>query len=148
MVPYADDQCPARGPSLTHFASDPDYICAECSQQCLIETVEVGGEPWLDSAKGWRVDLPALRVELAERECITDHDAIIGGRITDQGGAAWVHCPTCNTMIEPRFEQLGPQGNNWGPGRSGSPRQQAMEQQRWGFMAWFYGERGEDTLQP
>lgn len=148
MVPYADDQCPARGPSLTHFASDPDYVCSECMQQCLIEAVVVGGEEWLDATKGWRVDLPVMRVYIAEKECLTDHDAIIGGRITGDAGAAWSHCPVCDTPLEPKFEQIGPQGPAWGPGRTGSPRLQAAEHARLGFMAWYYGERGDDTVQP
>jgi hypothetical protein len=121
MVPYKDDQCPARDTGLSHFAEHPSYVCADCGQQCLIESAVVTDDQGLP-----------LTVMFGEVECIVDHDALVSGH----DGKHWARCVQCDTMVEMRQPPIGPQGMSWGKGRIGSPRAQAQDQAKWGFMKW------------
>lgn len=136
MIPYRDDTCPARAAGLSHHAEDPDYICAECDQQCMIETIVVEDEGAM------------LLVDIAEKECIVDHDSLISGYTPNTGkvngvyvdGAHWARCVQCNTMVEKRHEKVGAQGAAWGPGRLGSARALAHDEALWGYMRWHYSK--------
>lgn len=118
-IPSRDDPCRARA-ALPHHAPAPSYVCLECGTQCLIE------EAWLDRDYGIQ--------RFAEMPCTVNHDAIQSNFF----GEHWSVCIHCGVQVERLHMPTGPQGADWGVGRTGSPRAQADFLSRLEYMRWFY----------
>lgn len=130
MIPFRDDQCPERSAGLSHFAEAPDYICADCNTQCVIEDVVVELE-----------DGSSLEVVIGERECTVDHGSLMPSRHDASQGTRWSHCGFCDVQIEQGYPQHGPQGPSWGKGRTGSSRAQKDWMNKLEYMRWYYANK-------